>query len=119
MMLDMLAAGQAAALADARPGHNSNGSPDYFREIISTRMFDDRLGTFAEVCAGGIAVCFGGIVGIGESRADRVRFLHALATFPRHGEGGPINAVVSIDGRSANAPGQPARHPTYRCLSQL
>ena len=85
MMLGMLAAGQAAALADARPGHhghNSNGSPDYFREIISTRMFDDRLGTFAEVRAGGIAVCVGGIVGIGESRSDRVRFLHCPGDLP-------------------------------------
>ena len=73
-------------------------------------MFNDRLGTFAEVRAAGIEVSFGGIVGMGESRSDRVGFVHALATFPRHGESGPINALGSIGGtvRERTWPAGPA-----------
>ena len=101
MTLGMLTAGQAAALADAGLdyyNHNIDSSPEYYREIISTRTFEDRLDTLAEVRAAGIAVCCGGIVGMGESRSDRVGFLHALSTLPRHPESVPINALVPIRG---------------------
>src|SRR5690606_6192142 len=63
-----------------------------------TRTFGDRLETLEAVRAAGISVCSGGIVGMGETRADRVGFIHALATLPRHPESVPVNALVPVKG---------------------
>ena len=63
-----------------------------------SRSFQERLDTLEEVRSAGIAVCCGGIVGMGESREDRVGFIHALATLPRHPESVPINALVPVKG---------------------
>jgi biotin synthase len=101
MTLGMLSGDQAARLAEAGLdyyNHNLDTSPEYYGEIITTRTYADRLATLEQVRAAGIAVCCGGIVGMGESRADRVGFLHALATLPRHPESVPINALVPIGG---------------------
>jgi biotin synthase len=101
MTLGMLTDDQAEALAAAGLdyyNHNVDSSPEYYREIITTRTFEDRLDTLSKVRAAGIAICCGGIVGMGESRADRVGFIHALATLPRHPESVPINALVPIPG---------------------
>jgi biotin synthase len=62
------------------------------------RTFGERLETLEEVRAAGISVCCGGIVGMGEQREDRVGFLHALATLPRHPESVPIDALVPVKG---------------------
>ena len=78
--------------------HNIDTSPERYGEIISTRTIEDRLQTLEHVRAAGINVCSGGIVGMGESRADRVGFIHTLATLPRHPESVPINALVPIKG---------------------
>src|SRR3546814_2789577 len=69
-------------------------SPEHYANIISTRTFQDRLDTLAEVRAAGINVCSGGIVGLGEMRADRVGFIHALATLPEHPGSVPVNALI-------------------------
>ncbi len=101
MTLGMLTEGQAQALAAAGLdyyNHNIDSSPEYYGEIITTRTFEDRLETLSRVRAAGISVCCGGIVGMGESRADRVGFLQVLATLPRHPESVPINALVPIPG---------------------
>jgi len=101
MTLGMLTRDQARALKDAGLdyyNHNIDTSPEFYGEIISTRTFEDRLDTLAEVRQAGIAVCCGGIVGMGEKREDRVGFIHALATLPRHPESVPINALVPIKG---------------------
>jgi biotin synthase len=101
MTLGMLAGDQARALANAGLdyyNHNIDTSPEYYGEIIHTRTFQERLDTLEEVRKAGIAVCCGGIVGMGESRDDRVGFIHALATLPRHPESVPINALVPIKG---------------------
>ncbi len=101
MTLGMLSAGQAARLAEAGLdyyNHNLDTSPEHYGAVITTRTYADRLDTLAKVRAAGIAVCCGGIVGMGESRDDRVGFLHALATLPRHPESVPINALVPIAG---------------------
>ena len=85
MTLGMLTGDQAQALADAGLdyyNHNIDTSPEYYGAIITTRTFQDRLDTLEEVRKAGMAVCCGGIVGMGESREDRVGFLHALATLP-------------------------------------
>ena len=101
MTLGMLTQQQADALADAGLdyyNHNIDTSPEHYGAIITTRTFQDRLDTLERVRAAGIAVCCGGIVGMGESREDRVGFIHALATLPRHPESVPINALVPIRG---------------------
>ena len=99
--LGMLAPGQAARLKRAGLdyyNHNLDTSPEYYGEIISTRTYQDRLETLDAVRAAGIHVCCGGIVGMGESREDRVGMLHALATLPQHPESVPINALVQVEG---------------------
>jgi len=101
MTLGMLTGSQARALKDAGLdyyNHNIDTSPEHYGDIITTRTFQERLDTLDEVREAGIAVCCGGIVGMGETRDDRVGFLHALATLPRHPESVPINALVPIKG---------------------
>jgi biotin synthase len=101
MTLGMLTASQAQALGEAGLdyyNHNIDTSPEHYSAIITTRTFQHRLDTLEEVRSAGIAVCSGGIVGMGESRSDRVGFIHSLATLPRHPESVPINALVPIRG---------------------
>jgi len=101
MTLGMLTGEQAAMLAEAGLdyyNHNIDSSPEYYERVVTTRSFQDRLDTLEHVREAGIAVCCGGIVGMGESREDRVGFIHALATLPRHPESVPINALVPVKG---------------------
>jgi biotin synthase len=101
MTLGMLTGSQARQLKDAGLdyyNHNIDTSPEHYGEVISTRTFHERLDTLEEVRRAGISVCCGGIVGMGESREDRVGFIHALATLPRHPESVPINALVPVKG---------------------
>src|SRR5882757_7034505 len=99
--LGMLTAPQAVRLKQAGLdyyNHNLDTSPEYYRHIISTRTYQDRLDTLEHVRDAGISVCSGGIVGMGESAADRVGLIHALASLPVHPESVPINALVQIEG---------------------
>ncbi|HEY1631794.1 MAG TPA: biotin synthase BioB [Rhizomicrobium sp.] len=99
--LGMLTGAQAARLKDAGLdyyNHNLDTSPEYYGEIISTRTYQERLDTLEHVRGAGINVCCGGIVGMGEGRADRVGMIHALATLPQHPESVPINALVQVEG---------------------
>ena len=101
MTLGMLTPQQAGQLAEAGLdyyNHNIDSSPEYYERVISTRTFQDRLDTLGHVRAAGIAVCSGGIVGMGETRADRVGFVHTLATLPQHPESVPVNALVPVKG---------------------
>ncbi len=101
MTLGMLTPQQADMLADAGLdyyNHNIDTSPERYNEIITTRTMEDRLNTLAEVRRAGINVCSGGIVGMGETRADRVGFIHTLATLPQHPESVPVNALVPVKG---------------------
>ena len=101
MTLGMLTDDQAKTLADAGLdyyNHNIDTSPERYNEVITTRSFDDRLETLAYVREAGINVCSGGIVGMGETREDRVGFIHALATLPEHPGSVPINALVPVKG---------------------
>ncbi|WP_397591607.1 biotin synthase BioB [Sphingorhabdus sp.] len=101
MTLGMLTPSQADMLADAGLdyyNHNIDTSPERYNEIITTRTMEDRLDTLAEVRRAGINVCSGGIVGMGETRADRVGFIHTLATLPAHPESVPVNALVPVKG---------------------
>ena len=101
MTLGMLSPKQADMLAAAGLdyyNHNIDSSPEYYERVITTRTMADRLDTLGEVRRAGIAVCSGGIVGMGETRADRVGFIHTLATLPQHPESVPVNALVPIKG---------------------
>jgi biotin synthase len=99
--LGMVTAPQATRLKDAGLdyyNHNLDTSPEYYRHIISTRTYDDRLETLENVRQAGLNVCCGGIVGMGESAADRIGMIHALATLPTHPQSVPINALVQVEG---------------------
>lgn len=101
MTLGMLSAAQAQDLAEAGLdyyNHNIDTSPEYYETVVTTRSYQDRLDTLDHVRRAGMSVCCGGIVGMGESRADRVGFLHALANLPEHPQSVPINALVPIRG---------------------
>jgi biotin synthase len=99
--LGMLSPDQATRLKGAGLdyyNHNIDTSPEYYKEIITTRTYQDRLDTLECVRNAGIAVCCGGIVGMGEAESDRVGMIHALATLPAHPESVPINALVAVKG---------------------
>jgi len=99
--LGMLDAEQARQLADAglsAYNHNLDTSPEFYGDIITTRVYEDRLETLDHVRAAGISVCCGGILGMGESIADRCRLLQILACQPEHPESVPINALVAVPG---------------------
>jgi biotin synthase len=99
--LGMLTAGQARKLKDAGLdyyNHNLDTSPEFYGEIISTRTYQDRLDTLDHVRAAGIHVCCGGIVGMGETRDDRVGMIATLANLPVHPESVPINMLVRVAG---------------------
>jgi biotin synthase len=101
MTLGMLEGDQAQRLADAGLdyyNHNIDTSPENYGNVITTRTFQDRLDTLDRVRQAGMNVCCGGILGMGETRADRVGFLHALATLPEHPGSVPLNALVPIEG---------------------
>ena len=99
--LGMLTPGQALALKEAGLdyyNHNLDTSAGYYDKIITTRTFQDRLDTLEAVREAGINVCSGGILGMGESEADRAAMLHTLATMRRHPESVPINQLVQVEG---------------------
>lgn len=106
--LGMLSCTQAGKLKQAGLdyyNHNIDTSPEHYKEIITTRTFDDRLNTLSAVREAGIHVCCGGIVGMGESAADRIGMIHSLCTLPQHPESVPINLLMKVDGtKLAEAP---------------
>jgi biotin synthase len=99
--LGMLTDAQARQLKDAgltAYNHNLDTSPEFYRDIISTRVYEDRLRTLASVRQAGITVCSGGILGMGESENDRIGLLHQLASLRPHPESVPINMLVRVEG---------------------
>ncbi|MBN8934779.1 MAG: biotin synthase BioB, partial [Rhizobiales bacterium] len=73
-------------------------SPEFYGEIITTRVYQDRLDTLEAVREAGINVCCGGIVGMGEGADDRAGLIVALASLPVHPESVPINMLVQVEG---------------------
>lgn len=99
--LGMLSDAQVRRLHDAGLdfyNHNIDTSESYYGKIISTRTFADRLKTLERVRNAGIRVCCGGIVGMGETRSDRIEFLKTLANLETHPESVPINQLVKVPG---------------------
>jgi biotin synthase len=101
MTLGMLDRGQADRLKQAGLdyyNHNIDTSERYYREVITTRRFSDRLETLEHVRDSGIKVCCGGIIGMGEQPRDRVDMLVTLANLPEYPESVPINSLIPIPG---------------------
>ncbi len=101
MTLGMLSPGQVARLKAAGLdfyNHNIDTSPAYYAQIASTRTMEDRLETVEQVRRGGIKVCCGGILGMGEAEEDRIALLVTLATLPAHPDSVPVNLWNEIEG---------------------
>jgi len=99
--LGMLTPEQAASLKEAGLdyyNHNLDTDPEYYKEIISTRSYQDRLDTLKNVRAEGMSICCGGIVGMGETRRHRAGFVAQLARMKPHPESVPINKLVKVEG---------------------
>lgn len=101
MTLGMLDTDQATQLADVGLdyyNHNLDTSRRYYEQVVSTRSYDERLDTLANVRNSGINVCSGNIVGMGESRDDRIDWVHELLKMPKAPESIPVNLLVPIAG---------------------
>lgn len=101
MTLGMLSSEQASTLKEAGLdfyNHNIDTSPSYYDKVVTTRRFSDRLETLERVRDAGINVCCGGILGLGETTADRIEFLLTLANLETPPESVPINRLVPIEG---------------------
>ena len=99
--LGMLSNDQAVELKQAGLdyyNHNLDTSENFYKEIITTRSYQDRLDTLAHVRSAGMKVCCGGIMGLGETRHDRAEMLVTLANLPQHPESVPINMLIPIEG---------------------
>ena len=101
MTLGMVTAEQASRMKDAGLdyyNHNLDTSEEFYEKIITTRSYQDRLDTLANVADAGIKVCSGGILGMGESTTDRAKMLMTLANLPTQPDSVPINMLVPIEG---------------------
>lgn len=99
--LGMLSDDQAAKLKEAglyAYNHNLDSSEDFYKKIITTRSYDDRLDTIAKVQKNNISVCSGGIIGMGETHDDRIGLLHTLSNLEIHPESVPVNALIAVKG---------------------
>jgi biotin synthase len=99
--LGMLTDQQALQLKEAGLdfyNHNLDTSPEYYEKIITTRTYDDRLTTLSHVRQAGINVCCGGIICMGETRADRIGLLLQLVNLPKPPDSVPINRLIPIKG---------------------
>jgi biotin synthase len=83
--------------------HNLDTSPEYYGQVITTRTYQDRLDTLANVRDAGVKLCCGGIVGMGEDAGDRASLIATLASLPTPPESVPINALVGIEGTPLGA----------------
>jgi len=104
--LGLLKAGQAEELKSAGLdyyNHNIDTAAEFYGEVITTRGFDDRLDTLDRVRAAGIGVCCGGIVGMGETRAQRARLIAQLANMDPYPESVPVNHLVQVPGTPLHA----------------
>jgi len=99
--LGMLTDEQAKKLKEAglyAYNHNLDSGEDFYKKIISTRSYDERLDTLDKVREHDISICSGGIIGMGETHEDRIDLLHTLSTLPEHPESVPVNALLPVEG---------------------
>ena len=101
MTLGMLDESKSQRLAEAGLdyyNHNLDTSPEFYKDIITTRTYSDRLETLQNVRDAGMKVCSGGILGMGEEQKDRIGLLMQLANLPQHPDSVPINQLVKVEG---------------------
>ncbi len=118
--LGMLTADQARRLEEAglyAYNHNLDTSPEYYDSVITTRTYQDRLDTIDNLRTTSITVCCGGIIGMGESVADRISFLHRLATLDPHPESVPINMLSRVPGTPLENADDVEIHETVRMIA--
>ncbi|MGN7437202.1 MAG: biotin synthase BioB [Alcanivorax sp.] len=99
--LGMLTEDQAFKLKEAgltAYNHNLDTSREFYDKVITTRSYDDRLDTLKNVAKAGISACCGGILGLGETEADRISLLHTLSNLNPQPESVPINMLVPVEG---------------------
>lgn len=99
--LGMLTDEQAAQLKEAglyAYNHNLDSSEDFYKKIITTRTYEDRLDTIGKVQKNNISVCSGGILGMGETHEDRIGLLYTLSNLDQHPESVPVNALIAVPG---------------------
>lgn len=99
--LGMLKDTQAARLKEAglyAYNHNLDTSEDYYKEVVTTRTYQDRLNTLDVAEKANLSICCGGILGMGESESDRIGLLHTLSQRNPHPESVPINRLSAIPG---------------------
>lgn len=99
--MGMLSGEQAAELKEAGLdyyNHNIDTSPEYYKEVITTRTIEDRLNTLQSVQDAGINVCSGGIIGMGEEVSDRAGMFQVLANLKEHPQSVPVNMLVQVEG---------------------
>ena len=118
--LGMLTADQARRLEEAglyAYNHNLDTSPEYYGSVITTRTYQERLDTIDNLRTTGITVCCGGIIGMGESVADRISLLHRLATLDPHPESVPINVLSRVPGTPLEDADDVEIHETVRMIA--
>jgi len=118
----MLTEEQASRLADAgltAYNHNLDTSPEHYKNIITTRTYQDRLDTIKRVRNAGINVCCGGIIGLGETNGDRASLLEVLSNMNPHPESVPINSLVAIEGTGLEDNQEIIRHNVHGLLGML
>jgi len=97
--------------------HNIDTSREHYKEVITTRTFQDRLDTLENVREAGLHVCSGGIIGLGESRTDRAKMLLELANMPKHPDSVPINLLIPIQGTPLADAERPDAFDFIRCIA--
>ncbi|EAU93406.2 biotin synthase [Coprinopsis cinerea okayama7 len=118
--LGMLSPEQARQLKEAgltAYNHNLDTSREFYPQVITTRSYDERLDTIAAVREAGISVCSGGILGLGESDADRVGLIWEVSNMPEHPESFPVNALVPIEGTPLEKNERVPHHTLLRTIA--
>ncbi|KAI0094582.1 biotin synthase [Irpex rosettiformis] len=118
--LGMLSPEQARQLKEAgltAYNHNLDTSREFYPTVITTRSYDERLDTISAVRNAGISVCSGGILGLGESDADRVGLIWEVSSMPEHPESFPVNALVPIPGTPLEDNEPVAYHTLLRTIA--
>lgn len=118
--LGMLDDGQAETLKSAGLdyyNHNLDTSREYYGDVITTRTYEDRIDTLGKARRAGLSLCCGGIVGMGETREDRVGLIHELSLLTPHPESVPINALVPVEGTALAASKPVGAVELARCIA--
>ena len=91
---------QAQALLEAgcaTYNYNLDTSPEFYPKIITTRTFESRYQTLQMIRKSNLKLSCGGILGMGESIADRLKLIYLISQLSPQPEMVPLNALVAIE----------------------